>query len=172
VWRDWSRHSERLNMRTVLLAIAAVLFGGDIASARHDEPLGVAELGCIAGLSLPPGAPVVLAPLGPGVLGGEAITTNGSTFTSLVVQPGLYRVSWSWVGSGWPAPYNIVVPEINGDPQVWQGNPIWPAIPFIDGLILVTAANSALQMVAQPGGNGTGNTVTTGNCQLIIQQLQ
>jgi hypothetical protein len=60
-----------------------------------------------------------------------------------------------------------MLPELNGDQQDWQGNPITPAIPFIEGLIEVTAANSAFQIVVQPGADAL-----TGSCQLIVQQLQ
>jgi hypothetical protein len=162
-------------MRIALLAAAAVFFG-EIASAHPGEqpppPLAVADLQCINQLPLLNGAPVTLAPLGPGIRGGNQITANGSTFTGIVLQPGLYRISWSWVGAGWQVPPSgdaFVAPQLNGDPQVWQGNPIKPQIPFIEGLILVTAANSVLEIIAN---TGSGNLITTGSCQLIIQQLQ
>jgi hypothetical protein len=82
--------------------------------------------------SLSPGSPVTLAPLGPGVHGGTQTTVNGSSFTSVLLQLGIYRVSWSWVGSDWPDVQvgypPIMLPEINGDQQVWQGNPNTPTI--------------------------------------------
>jgi hypothetical protein len=169
-----ARLSERLIMRTVLLAVAAVLFGGGIASAgpREVPPLAVADLQCLAGLSPSPGVAITRAPLGPGIPGGTQITANGSTFTGVVLQPGLYRVSWSWIGAGWPV-VNVgypplLQPELNGDPQVWQGPGISPAVPFIEALIEVIAANSVPQVVVRPGSG----PVTTGNCQLIVQQLQ
>jgi hypothetical protein len=48
------------------------------------------------------------------------------------------------------------------------GPPTTPAIPFIEGLILVSAANSVLQVVVQTGGAHT----LTGSYQLIVQQSQ
>jgi hypothetical protein len=66
-----------VGMRIASLAAAVVFFGGDIASARHDEPLGVADLQCANGLSLTPGMLLTLAPLEPGVRGGTQIATNG-----------------------------------------------------------------------------------------------
>jgi hypothetical protein len=45
--------------------------------------------------------------------------------------------------------------------------PITPAIPFIEGPILVTAANSVLQVVVQPGADAL-----TGSYQLIVQHSQ
>ncbi len=169
-----ARLSERLIMRTVLLAVAAVLFGGGVASAgpREVPPLAVADRQGLTGLSPSPGVAITLAPLEPGILAGTRTTANGSTFTGVVLQPGLYRVSWSWIGAGWPV-VNVgypplLQPELNGDPQVWQGPGISPAVPFIEGLIEVTAANSVLQVIVHPGSG----PVITGNCQLIVQQLQ
>jgi hypothetical protein len=170
-----------MKSRIALLATAALFFGGDIARSDNPRsgppPLAVADLQCLNGLPLPFGATVMLAPLGPGILGGTQITAVGAQFNSVVLQPGLYRVSWSWVGSGWlglnsggnGSGGNFLQPELNGDQQVWQSNPIAPVFPFIEGLIKVTAANSVLQFVVQQSGGG--GAVTSGSCQLIVQQL-
>jgi hypothetical protein len=88
-----------MNMRkAILVAAAAAFFGGGIASAR--DRLEVADLQCISGITFSPtqlNQPITFALLagvqGPGIVG-TAISVSGSQFTSIVLQPGIYRISW------------------------------------------------------------------------------
>jgi hypothetical protein len=185
-----------MNMRkAILVAAAAVFFGGGIASAR--DQLEVADLQCVSGITFSPtqlNQPITFALLagvqGPGIVG-TAISVSGSQFTSIVLQPGIYRISWEidegpilpgqTVAGGWfglnagtgSGPTGYLQPTLNGDPQIWTPPEIVPAIPHMERLIVVTAPNSVLQILANPTSQGDGGgSVTTGVCQLIILQLQ
>jgi hypothetical protein len=168
-------------MKTVI-ALAGILATVGISNAqtKQKSSLGVADLQCLAGFTPVQGTPITFALLtgvqGVGVLG-NSISVSGSQFTSIVLQPGVYRISWEWdMGPGWQGlnlgnglpPSGNLQPTLNGDPQIWTGNPIQVAQQYAERLIAVTSANSVLQFLAEP----MGGPIITGGCQLIILQLQ
>jgi hypothetical protein len=149
--------------------------------------IAVAEYECVPNLSIGVGSPILLTPTG--VSAGSSISTTGQQISSILLQPGIYQISWTdygGFGGGW-AGNPIITPLGNAPgaaPNVQPAlNGLSPSRTFIPppvsligeyndlgftcgtGLVQVSQPNAVLQFLNE-GGAGT-----TGTCELVITQL-
>jgi hypothetical protein len=147
-------------------------------TARPRSGLGAAQFQCVTGGysgGIEP-FPIMFAPSG--INTAEGIGPLTANFTSIVLQPGLYSVTWFY-GPGWTtialppaflsgsglAPWVTVVPNSTNEFETPPANPETLAGLTQGGLVQVTSPNTVIEFEAASVAN-------VGSCEVVITQLQ
>lgn len=136
--------------------------------------LGANQYLCVQNAVVPTGSPAPFTAINVGSTtapptNAPGVSTNGTQFTSFVLQPGAYRLDFGFTNiSTWQAGANGMVPGLNGA----YPTPLQPTDGGAESwavMIDITQPNSVLQLVTLVGGT---NPPVTGSCIFLITQIQ
>jgi hypothetical protein len=162
-----------------IVAQGAPCQSNEMALTWNAGPGGVlagADFQCVGGVLPAPNA-LLFRPSGGGVTFGSGISTTGSTFSSIVLQPGIYQIHLSGTRfSPFALPGDFPVITTTGLGLI---NPSWGTTVSVDAahydivggdrLVSVTGPNTSVQFIVL--APFPPNTQFQGFCEVVITRL-